>query len=161
MKTFAEFEDDVKMFDLTNAGSLPAFTVEKTVAQVKKIVEEASEIQKKRRKEFIVNSHGLPIFIPFIGPTGSGAIATGVRTLLRLVEVGPEVGVAVLSVINDPESAFMTIFSTLLGAGFSRGGFRDAARLRRGMGSADYNSLGDVKERLDAINKLRGGICPL
>lgn len=162
MKTFAEFDDDIEMSDLTDAGSLPAFAVEEAVAQMEKIVEEASEIEKKRREEFILNMiMGFLFFIPFIGPTGGGAIATGVRTLLRLVEVGAEVGVAVFSVVNDPDNAFMTVFSTLLGAGFSRGGFRDAAGSRRGMSSAEYNSLGNVKTRLDTINSLRGGMCSL
>lgn len=162
MKTFAEFEDDIEMSDLTDAGSLPAFAVEEAVAQVEKIVEEAKEIEKKRREEFILNMiMGFLFFIPFIGPTGGGAIATGVRTLLRLIEVGAEVGLAVYSIVDDPDNAFMTVFSTLLGAGFSRGKFRDAANSRRGMSSGEYNSLGNVKPKLDSINNLRGGFCSL
>ncbi|KAL0930175.1 glycoside hydrolase family 18 protein [Colletotrichum truncatum] len=162
MKTFAEFEDDIEMSDLTDAGSLPAFAVEEAVAQMEKIVEEAKEIEKKRREEFILNMiMGFLFFIPFIGPAGGGALATGVRTLLRLIEVGAEVGVAVYSVVKDPDNAFMTVFSTLLGAGFSRGGFRSAAGSRRGMSSAEYNSLGNIKPKLDTINSLRGGMCSL
>lgn len=162
MKTFAEFEDDIEMSDLTDAGSLPAFAVEEAVAQMEKIVEEAKEIEKRRREEFILNMiTSFLFFIPFIGPTGGGAVANGLRTLLRLVEAGAEAGMAVYGVISDPDNAFMTVFSTLLGAGFSRGGFRDAANARRGMSSAEYNSLGNVKGNLDTINSLRGGMCSL
>lgn len=162
MKTFAEFEDYIEMSDLTDSGSLPAFAVEEAVLQMEKIVKEANEIEKKRREEFILNMiMGFLFFIPFIGPAGGGAIATGVRTLLRLVEVGAEVGMAVYGIVQDPNNAFMTVFSTLLGVGFSGSGFRNAANSRRGMSSAEYNSLGNVKGRLDTINNLRGGFCSL
>ncbi|GJC97766.1 glycoside hydrolase family 18 protein [Colletotrichum higginsianum] len=114
---------------------------------MEKIVEEAKEIEKKRREEFILNMiMGFLFFIPFIGPTGG---------------VGAEVGLAVYSIVDDPDNAFMTVFSTLLGAGFSRGKFRDAANSRRGMSSGEYNSLGNVKPKLDSINNLRGGFCSL
>ncbi|KAH7311959.1 family 18 glycosyl hydrolase, partial [Rhexocercosporidium sp. MPI-PUGE-AT-0058] len=162
MKTFAEFEDDIEMSDLTDAGSLPAFAVEEAVAQMEKIADEAKEIEKRQREEFILDMiMGFLFFIPFIGPAGGGAIATGVRSLLRLIEVGAEVGVAVYSIVKDPNNAFMTVFSTLLGAGFNRGGFRSAADSRRGMSSAEYNSLGNIKPKLDTINNLRGGMCSL
>ncbi|EFQ36789.1 glycosyl hydrolase family 18 [Colletotrichum graminicola] len=162
MKTFAEFEDDLEMSDLTDSGSLPAFAVEQAVGEMEKIVKEASGIEKKRREEFILSMiMGFLFFIPFLGPTGGSAVAVGVRTLLRLIEVGAEVGLAVYSVVNDPDNAFMTVFTTLLAAGFSRGGFRDAARSRRGMSSNEYNSLGNIKLKLDIINTLWGSMCSL
>ncbi|GKT41013.1 uncharacterized protein ColSpa_01194 [Colletotrichum spaethianum] len=160
MKTFAEFEDDFEMSNVTDAGSLPAFTIEEAVAQMDNIVEEAKEIEKKRREEFILNMiMGFLFFIPFNGPTGGGVIATGVRTLLQLVEVGAEVDLAVYSIFHDRDKAFMTVFSILLGTGFSRGKFRDAANSRRGMSSGEYNTLGNVKPKLDSNNNFWGGFC--
>ncbi|CZS91648.1 uncharacterized protein RCO7_06969 [Rhynchosporium graminicola] len=162
MKTIAEYEEDFEMSDLVDAGSLPAFAVEEAVAQMQKIFDEAKEIEKKEREEFILNMiMAFLFFIPFIGPTGGTIVATGVRTLLRLVEVGAEVGLAVYAVVNDPDNAFMTVFSTLLGAGFSRGKFRDAASSRRGMSSTEYNSLGNLKTKLDSIQSVRGAVCAL
>ncbi|KAG7287400.1 hypothetical protein NEMBOFW57_006911 [Staphylotrichum longicolle] len=162
MKTFAEFENDIEMSDLTDAGSLPAFAVEEAVAQMEKIVEEAKEIEKREREEFILNMiMGFLFFIPFIGPTGGGVIAAGVRSLIRLIGVAGDVGMAVYGVVSDPDNAFMTVFSTLLGAGFGRSGFRNAANSRRGMSSAEYNSLGNIKPKLDTLNNLRGGMCSL
>ncbi|VBB80335.1 Putative Glycoside Hydrolase Family 18 [Podospora comata] len=162
MKVFAEFEHDIEMSDLTDAGSLPAFAVEEAVAQMDKIVEEAKEIEKRRREEFILNMiMGFLFFIPFIGPTGGGLIATSVRGLLTLIGVAGEVGVAVYSVVKDPDNAFTTVVGTLLGMGFSRGGFRGAANTRRGMSSTEYNSLGNIKPKLDTIGNLRGGMCAL
>lgn len=162
VKTFAEFKDDIEMFDLTGAGSLSAFAVMEAVSQMDKIVDEAKEIEKKIREEFILNIiMGLLFFIPFIGPAGGGAVATGVRSLLLLIEGSGEVGLAVYSVVNDPDNAFMTVFSTLMSVGSSRTGFRDAANSRRGMSSGEYNSLGNVKSKLDSIKHLRGGFCSL
>lgn len=162
MKTFAEFEHDLEMSDLTDAGSLPAFAVEEAVAQMEKIVDEANEIEKRRREEFILNMiMGFLFFIPFVGPAGGGAVAAGVRTLLRLIGAAGEAGMAVYGVVSDPDNAFMTVFSTLMGAGFGRGGFRSAANSRRGMSAAEYNGLGNVKPKLDTVSNLRGGMCAL
>lgn len=162
MKTFAEFEDDIEMSDLTDAGSLPAFSIEEAVVQMEKIVEEANEIEKRQREEFILNMiMGLLFFIPFVGPTGGGVIATGVRTLIRLIGAAGEIGMTVFGVISDPDNAFMTIFSSLMGAGFRSGAFRDAANSRRSMSSNEYNSLGNIKPNLDKVNNIRGGMCPL
>ncbi|KAK4247905.1 hypothetical protein C7999DRAFT_31717 [Corynascus novoguineensis] len=88
-------------------------------------------------------------FIPFIGPTGGGAIAAGVRILIQLVGAAGEVGMAVYGVVSDPENAFMTVFSTLMRAGFGRGSFRSAANSRRDMSSMEYNSLWNPKSKLD------------
>lgn len=162
MKTFAEFENDIEMSDLTDAGSLPAFAVDEAVVQMEKIVEEAKEIEKRQREEFILNMiMGFLFFIPFIGPTGGGVIAAGVRSLIRLIGVAGDVGMAVYGVVSDPDNAFMTVFSTLLGAGFGRSGFRNAANSRRGMSSAEYSSLGNIKPKLDTLNNLRSGMCSL
>ncbi|OHF03717.1 glycosyl hydrolase family 18 [Colletotrichum orchidophilum] len=70
---------------------------------------------------------GFLFLIFFISPVGGGAIATGLLSLFPLIEGGAAVGAAVYSVVYDPDNAFMTDFSTLLGAGFSRGGFQNAA----------------------------------
>ncbi|KAK2063170.1 hypothetical protein LY76DRAFT_642709 [Colletotrichum caudatum] len=82
MKTFAEFKDDIEMSDLTDSGSLPAFAVEQAVGEMDKIVKEANEIEKKRREEFILDMiMGFLLFIPFLGPTGSSAVAAGSRKM--------------------------------------------------------------------------------
>ncbi|KAK2024007.1 family 18 glycosyl hydrolase [Colletotrichum zoysiae] len=162
MKTFAEFDDDIEMSDLTDSGSLPAFAMEQAVGEMDKIVKEANEIEKKRREELILNMiMGVLFFIPFLGPTGGSAIAVGMRTLLQLIEVGAEVGLAVYGIVNDPKNAFMTVFTTLLGVGFSRSGFRSAANSRRGMTTTEYNNLGSIKPNLDTIGSIRGGMCSL
>jgi hypothetical protein len=162
IKTFAEFEDDLDMFDLTDAGSLPAFGIEEAVVQMEKIVEEANEIAQRLREEFILNMIlGFLFFIPFIGPTGGSAVAAGVRSLLRLIGTAGKAGTALYGVVSDPDNAFITVLSTLIGAGFNRGGFRSTANSRRTISTKEYESLGNIKPKLDRINHVRNGMCSL
>jgi hypothetical protein len=61
--------------------------------------------------------------------------------------------------IENPENAFISIFTYLAGAGVGRKGFKSAADSRRAMTSANIESLGNVKSSLSRVTSLRGLTC--
>lgn len=113
---------------------------------MQRIFDKASEIEKKEREEMILAFiSALLFFIPIAGQ-GVGAIGgVTLRALLSLISVAG--GLAIYSVVQDPENTFMTVFSFLVSAGVGRGGFRSATGSRRGMGQKEFDSLGNVKTR--------------
>ncbi|OTB01628.1 glycoside hydrolase family 18 protein [Hypoxylon sp. CI-4A] len=85
---------------------------------------------------------------------------TTLRSLLRLLGAACDACQAICDAVNDPQNAFMTVFSYLLGAGLGRAGFKNAANSRRGLTEVEYNSLGKVKTKLDMVQDIRGAVCP-
>lgn len=162
VKQFGDWDELMQLSDLVDATSLPAFTTEEAVNEMDKIVEEAKEIEKRKREEFILSFlTGLLFWIPFVGELSGAAGLTAVRSLLRLIGNVGESGILVYDVVRDPQNAFMSVFGYLASAGVGRGGFRNAANSRRGLTSKEYDSLGEVKTRLDKVESIRGGICPI
>jgi hypothetical protein len=129
---------------------------------MEKIVAQANDIKKKEREESILNFiMGLLFFIPVAGEAAGATGLTAIRSLLRLIGGVGDAGMLVYDLVKDPENAFMTVFSYLAGAGVGRSGFRSAANSRRGMSSKEYNSLGNVKLRLDEVTSIRGNTCKI
>lgn len=154
------WDEQITESDLVDSMSLPAFSTEEAISAMEKIVQKADEIKKAEREEFILNFiMGLLFFIPFVGEAAAGL--TAIRTIARLIGTVGDAAVTIYGVVQDPENAFMTVFSALAGAGVGRGGFKSAAKSRRGMKKTDYDSLGPVKGKLDTVEDLRGGMCPI
>jgi hypothetical protein len=154
------WDDQMAESDMVDSTSLPAYSTEEAVAAMEKIVKKADEIKKAEREEFILNFiMGLLFFIPFVGEAAAGL--TAIRSIARLIGTVGDAALTVYGVVQDPENAFMTVFSALAGAGVGRGGFKKAASSRRHMKKEDYDSLGPVKGKLDTVEDLRGGMCPI
>ena len=151
-------EDEADMADLADATSLPAFAVEEAVSQMEKIVEEAKGIEKARREAFILNLiMSILFFLPFAGPVAR-AISPGLRVLLRAIGRIGEAGLLVYEAVNAEDGAFVAVLAELIGGLGRRGkNYKDAASHRRGMSKAEYESLGNVKTKLDTVNGLRSG----
>ncbi len=164
MDQFGDWDEQTQLSDLVDATSLPAFSTVEAVDSMSKIVDKANEIEKKEREEFILNFiTGLLFWIPFIGSAAGAAGLTTARSLLSLIGVAGEVGVMVYEVVKDPQNAFMAVFSALAGAGLGGRGFRSAADSRRKItpGSKEYESLGNVRPKLDKVQDIRGIMCPI
>lgn len=160
LRNVGAFDEFTQMSDLVDATSLPAFSTQEAVESMNKIVEKADEMEKKEREELILNFiTGLLFFIPVGGEIAGAAGLTAARNLLRLIGAVGDAGMTIHDLIKDPKNAFMTVFSYLASAGVGRGGFKDAANARRGMSSKEYNSLGNVKVRLDTVTSIRGNMC--
>lgn len=162
VQAYGDWDDLMELSDLVDATSLPGYSTEEAVSSMEKIVEKAGEIEKKEREEFILNFlTGLLFWIPFVGEAIGAAGMMTVRSLLRLIGTTGDAGMAIYDIVNNPENAFMAVFSYLAGASLGRAGFRNAANSRRGITSSEYDSLGGVKTKLDLIERIRGGICPI
>jgi hypothetical protein len=151
-----------QMSDIVDATSLPSFSAVEAVESMEKIVAQADDIKKKEREEMILNFiMGLLFFIPVAGEAAGAAGLTAARSLLRLIGAAGDAGMLVHDLVKNPENAFMTVFSYLAGAGVGRGGFKNAANARRGMSSKEFDSLGNVKTRLNTITSIRGNTCKI
>jgi hypothetical protein len=152
----------IQISDLVDATSLPAFSAVEAVESMGKIVSQANDIKKKEREEFILNFiMGLLFLIPVAGEAAGATGLIAVRSLLRLIGSVGDVGMLVYDLVKNPENALMTVFSYLAFAGVGRGGFRNAANARRGMSSKEYNSLGNVRLRLDKVTSIRSNTCKI
>jgi hypothetical protein len=150
------------MSDLVDAASIPAYSAVEAVEAMEKIAEKADELKKKEREEMILNFiMGILFFIPVAGSAAGAAGLTAVRSMLRLIGAAGEAGMLVHDLIEDPQNAFVTIFSYLAGAGVGRGGFKNAASARRGMSSREFESLGNVRVKLDKLTSIRGSSCKI
>ncbi|KAI1770463.1 putative glycosyl hydrolase, family 18 [Hypoxylon cercidicola] len=161
VRVYGGWDDQTLLSDLVDATSLPGYSTEEAIASMENIVETAGEILEEERKQFILNFiTGLLFWIPVVGEAVGAVGLTSLRSLLRVIGSVGEAGEALYDVVNDPDNAFMTVFSYLLGAGLGRAGFRNAANSRRDLTEAQYNSLGNVKTKLDTVQNIRGAICP-
>lgn len=150
------------MADLVDAASIPVYSAVEAVEAMEKIVEKANELKKQEREEMILNFiMGILFFVPMAGNVAGAAGLTAVRSMLRLIGAVGEAGVLVYDLVENPENAFLTIFSYLAGAGVGRDGFKNAAKARRGMSSKEYESLGNVKVKLDQVARIRGNLCKI
>ncbi|KAF1973227.1 putative glycosyl hydrolase, family 18 [Bimuria novae-zelandiae CBS 107.79] len=161
MNFAAQYDDDLDQVDMTDAGSLPAFSVVEAVDSMEKIVKKADEIEKEERKEMILNFiTGFLFWIPFVGEAAGATGMTAVRTISRLIGGVGDTAQTLYDVVKDPDNAFMAVFSYLAGAGVGRSGFKSAAESRRSIEKKDYDALGNVKVNLDKVESIRGLSCP-
>ncbi len=151
----------LNMQDVADASSLPALTIASAIDSMDKVLEAVGEIEKIEREEFIVNFlGGILFFIPFVGEALEASLVA-IRTALSIAEVAGEAGLLTYSIVEDPSNAFSAVFSTLAGAGLSRGSWGKAASERRGLSDSDSKKLGSVHVDLEKIDNLRAGKCTL
>lgn len=161
LRAIGSLDSLLKMADLADASSLPALTMASAVESMGKVVKEAEEIKEAERKSMIAYFiGGILFFIPFLGQV-AGAGMTAVRAALLMAEAAGEAGLLALSIVQDPDNAFMAVFSTLAGAGVSRGSWTKAADQRRDLKTEDAKKLGSGKVGLDKIDDARTGTCKL
>lgn len=79
--------------------------------------------------------------------------------MLRLISTARDVALTVYDVVKNTDNAFLTVFMHLTGAGVGRTGFKNAGNARRGMSSKAYDSLGNVKVKLDKVSSIREDVC--
>ncbi|KAI0539137.1 putative glycosyl hydrolase, family 18 [Xylaria digitata] len=157
---FGDFDELVDVADLVDATSLPAFSMEEGVENMEKIIKRADEIEKREREAFILNFlTGLLFWVPFVGEAAGSAGLVTTRSLLRLIGAAGDAGLVIYDVVQDPKNAFTAVFSYLLGAGVGRAGFKNAANSRRGLSANEYNSLGNVRTRLETTKSISGAVC--
>ncbi|KAI3335205.1 hypothetical protein F4824DRAFT_489691 [Ustulina deusta] len=151
----------LNMQDVADASSLPALTIASAIDSMDKVLEAVGEIEKIEREEFIVNFlGGILFFIPFVGEALEASLVA-IRTALSIAEVAGEAGLLTYSIVEDPSNAFSAVFSTLAGAGLSRGSWGKAASERRGLSDSDSMKLGSIHVDLEKIDNLRAGKCTL
>ncbi|KAI0190106.1 glycoside hydrolase family 18 protein [Astrocystis sublimbata] len=147
--------------DVADASSLPALTIASAIDSMDKVVEQAKEIEKMEREEFIANFlGGILFFVPFVGEALGPALAA-VRVALTIAEIAGEAALLTYSVVSDPDNAFSAVFSTVAGAALSRGSWGKAARERRGLSDQDSKKLGSVHADLMKIENIRSGLCTI
>lgn len=162
LKAIGDLDSQLKWEDLVDAASLPALTMAEAVSSMEKVVEQAKKIAKAEREEMIANFiGGILFFIPIVGEAAAAASMTAIRTALQMVEAAGEAGLMAYAIVQDPDNAFMTVFSTLAGAGLGRGEWGKAAKARRSMADGDVKKLGSIKDDLDTISFVRGGSCKI
>ncbi|XP_014561985.1 glycoside hydrolase family 18 protein [Bipolaris victoriae FI3] len=162
MRIAGLYDEQMQMADLVDAASIPVYSAVEAIEAMEKIVEKANELKKKEREEMILNFiMGILFFIPVAGNAAGSVGLTAVRSMLRLVGTVGEAGLVVYDLVENPENAFLTIFSYVAGAGVGRSGFKNAANARRGMSSKEYQSLGNVKVKLNMLTSIRGSTCKI
>ncbi|KAK8146893.1 hypothetical protein G3M48_002468 [Beauveria asiatica] len=154
--------DLVPWSDAVDSVSVPALSVRTAVDNMEAIVKRAKEIEKSDKIEFILNMvMGVLFMVPFVGQAAEVAGMIAVRTILRLIDEAGQAGMAIFDIVQHPDSAFMTIFTTLVGSDLARSTFKDAAAARREMSRGELNTLGPIKKDLERISGVRGGICKI
>ncbi|KAI2477549.1 Glycoside hydrolase family 18 protein [Pyrenophora tritici-repentis] len=162
MRFAGAYDELTQMSDLVDAASIPSYSTVEAVESMEKTMKKSKDIEKKERQEMILNFvMGILFFIPVAGEAAGAAGLTAIRSMLRLIGTVGDASMLVHDLVENPENAFMTVFSFLLGAGVGRGGFKDAANARRDMGSKEYESLGNVKVKLDKVTSIRGSSCKI
>lgn len=161
LKSIGSLDSQLNMADLADASALPALTMAVSVQNMEKVAEQADEIKKQEREELIANFIGAVLFfIPFVGEAVDASMVA-IRSALEMAEAAGEAELLAYSIVQDPDNAFMVVFSTLAGAGLSRESWSRAASERRGMKDEDIAKLGSIKDDLDKMNDVHGGLCKL
>lgn len=162
MKEISGFDSFMQSADLVDAGSLPAFSMETAVDSMKHVADKAEEIKKAEREEMILNFiSGILFFIPVVGEAAGAAGMTAIRGVLSLLGAAGETGLMVYGIVEDPDSAFMAVFSTLAGAALGRAQWTKAGGTKRSMSKDDVGKLGPVKDRLNLIEDVRVRSCKI
>ncbi|KAK3179198.1 hypothetical protein K4F52_009318 [Lecanicillium sp. MT-2017a] len=117
------------------------------------IADKAEEIERQRRKEFILNmTIGILFFIPFIGEAAAGLAAA--RGLIHLI--------GEISDSSSDNDAFSAIFRYLIGKGaFSNSKGGKAARNRRKLKDGEFKDVKAIKADIDVMHDVRKKTCSL
>ncbi|KAF3909185.1 Endochitinase [Dactylellina cionopaga] len=129
------FGDDGEMLDAITASELPVFMTETAIESMRKIVDLAGDIQDADRKQFILSFiTGFLFIVPAVGGIAEGLGLVVIGKILQVVGGLGELAFVVRGIVEDPDSAVVTILGLLIGAGGgTRGGIKKAADIRRGM----------------------------
>ena len=130
--------------DIVNSVSLPVFMMEDAVTHMEDVVEMAKEIEQADIKFLVLNFlSALFLALPFLG---EALPALGFAQLGRFVTIFAETGntaLAIESVVSDPSTAPLLIFSLIMSGRSIRDTNRlaRAAKLRAGMRDEDFNAF--------------------
>lgn len=158
MAPYDEVEDPA---DLVDAAMLPALSIESAVNSMEDVAEKAKEIKESEKQEtilFFITS--VLFFIPFVGSAAGSVGLASVRAILGMLGTVTEAGLLTYSVVENPDNAFATIFSTLATAGLGRSGWGKAASSRREISSKDMDALG-FKKQTDRFESLKVTSCKI
>ncbi|KAI1177579.1 glycoside hydrolase family 18 protein [Nemania sp. FL0916] len=159
LNAIGDLDSQLNMADLVDAASLPALSIATAVDSMEKVVKEANQISKANREMFIADFiGGILFFIPFVGEAVDATLVA-VRSALKVAEAAGEAGLLAYGIVQDPKDAFSLVFSTLAGAGLSRGSWGKAADERRSITETDAKKLGTIHDDLAKIDDVRGGLC--
>ncbi|KAL8393756.1 hypothetical protein RB595_003486 [Gaeumannomyces hyphopodioides] len=147
--------------DIVDGAVVPVFMVRTAVENMKQVI----DIGDKAEREDIINIIVIAIsaFLFILPGLGSGmAAVTGIATLSRVALIAAEAGGVALGsyeIASGRDTSVLGIFGLLLGfvglRGAAKGGWSDAARLRRAMSPEDIGKLGPVvKGGLEKVNKI-------
>lgn len=162
MRAISSYDDYLQWSDLVDAAALPSLSMQMAMESMQAVVKAADDIKKAQREEMILSFvTGVLFFIPFAGDAAGATGMTAVRTSLELLGAAGDAGLLAYGIVEDPKNAFMTIFSTLAGAGLGRAGWRDAANARRDMSADDIGKLGSIKNKIDLIQDVRIRSCKI
>ncbi|KAL7936606.1 putative glycosyl hydrolase, family 18 [Trichoderma chlorosporum] len=162
MRAVGNYDAYVQWSDLVDAAALPSLSMQMAVESMQAVAKAADEIKKAEREEMILGFiTGVLFFIPFVGDAAGAAGMTAVRTSLELLGAAGDAGLMAYGIVEDPKNAFMTIFSTLAGAGLGRENWKDAAKARRDLSTDDIGKLGSVKDKIDLIQDVRVRSCKI
>ncbi|KAL5045986.1 hypothetical protein BDW71DRAFT_207965 [Aspergillus fruticulosus] len=153
---------DADMSDIVQVMSVPVFLLEQAVesmTQVKIIGEEQEELEEKEKRNFILGIVGAMLcVVPYIGEVG--LLAAGATNLARVAAIAGEVAntaFGIYEMVEDPDSALMSVMGMLFGAGGVAAAARDGAGMakmanaRRGLTAADIEKLGAVFVKRDKV----------
>ncbi|KAH8130894.1 hypothetical protein LI328DRAFT_150253 [Trichoderma asperelloides] len=160
--TMADYDELEDPADLVDAAMLPALSIGSAVSSMVEVAKQAEEIKKAERQEMILSFiTGVLFFIPFVGSAAGAAGLTTVRTILGMLGPAADAGLLTWGIIEDPDNAFATIFSTLATAGIGAGGWGRAARAKRGMLPKDIDALGSIKGKVNRFDDVKVTSCKI
>jgi chitinase len=159
--------------DVANTVSVPIFSLVAGVTSMNQVVELAGKeekIEAKKKKEFILSIVGAVLFfVPMVGE--AGALATGLTTLARVIAFtgsATDIAYGVYTIVDDPNSALMSLMGMFMGVGGAVKATRDAAgfakmaKAKKAMSATDIRAMGTVfKSQNDALESVIGKMCSL
>lgn len=142
--------------DVVTASELPVFMTEYAVDSMKEVADAAEEIEEAQKKRMILNF--VMAILMVIPAVGEAAASVGLATIGRIIIMTGALGDAafgVYGVVEDPQSAVISLFAALVGL---RGGagFSEAAKIRRGMSKKEISALGSsFKDKSDLLHSIQ------
>ncbi|KAL7932039.1 glycoside hydrolase family 18 protein [Trichoderma chlorosporum] len=147
--------------DLIDSLSLPIFMIASATEKMGLVESIADKIEEEKRKAFILAFlSAIFLFLPIVGEVvGSVAELADVAVIMDLIGAAGNAGMDIYTVVDDPHNAPLAIFDLILSplALADVASISKAANIRRGMKEEDVAKLGgDIKSRMDTIEKIKG-----
>ncbi|KAM0269032.1 hypothetical protein ACHAQH_009857 [Verticillium albo-atrum] len=107
--------------DIGNVGSIPSLMMQETVRQMDEVLDAAEKIVEEECSQMIAAFlMGLLMFILALGSAAGAAGLASLGSLLTIAGMAADIGVTVYDIVDNPDSALMTVFCFLFGGGASR-----------------------------------------